>query len=34
VISDGTQGPVVEIIKRSAGDQASDEAEASEETDE
>jgi small subunit ribosomal protein S2 len=34
VISDGTQGPVVEIIKRSAGDEATEEAPASEETDE
>jgi small subunit ribosomal protein S2 len=34
VISDGTQGPVVEIIKRSAGDEAVDEVPASEGTDE
>jgi small subunit ribosomal protein S2 len=34
VISDGTQGPVVEIIKRSADDEAANEAPASEETDE
>jgi small subunit ribosomal protein S2 len=33
VISDGSQGPVVEIIKRSAGDEA-DEAPASEESEE
>jgi len=30
VISDGTQGPVVEIIKRSAGEEAADEAPAAE----
>ena len=34
VISDGTQGPVVEIIKRSAGDEAGEETPASEATDE
>jgi small subunit ribosomal protein S2 len=34
VISDGTQGPVVEIIKRSVGEEAGDDAPASEETDE
>jgi len=34
VISDGTQGPVVEIIKRSASDEATEEAQASEEADE
>jgi small subunit ribosomal protein S2 len=34
VISDGTKGPVVEIIKRSAGDDADGEAQATEAADE